>query len=65
MTTAEARQMIHNVAGMTGLSSVQCAKVVLSFEEAFDDDGQTPERRIAMLKAALGILSFYGVVDIH
>ena len=58
--------MIHNVAGMTGLTSVQCAKVVISFEEVFDDDdGPTLERRIAMLKAALGILSFYGVVDIH
>ncbi|HZZ25529.1 MAG TPA: hypothetical protein VFE60_24570 [Roseiarcus sp.] len=61
MTTTEAARMIRDVAWKTGLTFAQCAKVVLSFEEAFaDDDGPARERRIAMLQAALDVLSFYG-----
>jgi hypothetical protein len=66
MTTPEAKQMIHDVAEQTGLTFVQCAKAVLSFEEAFaDHDGPTLERRIALLKAALDILRFHGNLEIN
>jgi hypothetical protein len=43
-----------------------CAKLLVSFEEDFDDDDRpTRKARIATLKALIDVVKFHGDLDIH